>query len=310
MVNSDKKAIHKAAECIRRGGLVAFPTETVYGLGANALDPDAVRKIFRTKGRPQTSPLIVHVASVDQARELVTEWRRAADRLAARFWPGPLTLVLPKRPIVPDEVTAGLATVGVRMPAHPVALELIRAAGVPIAAPSANPFAGLSPTRAEHVRRQLRRQVDFILDAGSTPVGIESTVLSLVTEPPVILRPGMITQTEIETLIGPLGAAGPIRGAHPSPGMHRRHYSPSTPLILVSNGVLPHEGKGAYLWIRQPAAAAKAVLMPGDAQTYAARLYSTLHDLDREGWNWIAVEMPPDSSEWAGVRDRLSRAAS
>ncbi len=309
MPTPSPEAIREAAECIRRGGLVAFPTETVYGLGANVFDRSAVRRIYEVKARPPTSPLIVHVASVDQARELVTAWPAAADRLTARFWPGPLTLVLPKHRRVPEEATAGLPTVGVRMPAHAVALELIRAAGVPIAAPSANPFARLSPTQAEHVGGRLREQVDFILDAGSTPVGIESTVLSLATAPPSLLRPGVISQPEIESLVGPIVPAGPVEGAHPSPGMHPKHYAPVTPLVLVRNGALPVGGRGAYLWIRQPASAAKSVPMPEDARAYAARLYSTLHDLDCEGWDWIAVEAPPEGPDWAGIRDRLYRAA-
>ena len=186
------------------GKLVAFPTETVYGLGANALDAAAVDRIFAAKGRPLTSPLIVHVDSVDMARELVTRWPAAAEILAAKHWPGPLTLVLPKQARIPDIVTAGLPTVGLRVPAHPLALELIRRAGVPIAAPSANRFGQLSPTTAEHVRKSLGDAVDLILDGGSTSVGIESAVLSLAGDRPVLLRPGVIPVTELEALIGPV----------------------------------------------------------------------------------------------------------
>ncbi|MBI1741245.1 MAG: threonylcarbamoyl-AMP synthase, partial [Candidatus Koribacter versatilis] len=183
-----------AARILRAGRLVAFPTETVYGLGANALDPDAVARIYAVKGRPPTSPLIVHVASIEMAQSLVTTWPDAAHRLAHRFWPGPLTLVLDKKPTIPAIVTAGLPTVGLRMPAHPIALALIRAAGVPLAAPSANRFTQLSPTTADHVRRSLGSDVDYILDGGPCHVGIESTVLSLAGPQPVLLRPGGISR--------------------------------------------------------------------------------------------------------------------
>ncbi|MCP5111408.1 MAG: threonylcarbamoyl-AMP synthase, partial [bacterium] len=276
----------------RAGRIVAFPTETVYGLGANALDADAVRKIFAAKRRPSTSPVIVHVASVEAARELVTRWPDEATALTDSFWPGPLTLVLPKRPAVPDIVTAGLPTVGVRMPSHRVALELLRTAGVPIAAPSANPFTSLSPTEAGHVERLLEGQVDFILDGGETEVGIESTVLSLAEARPVLLRPGMVTQAQIEQLIGPVDLGRVEKPAHPSPGMHPRHYSPKTPLMLVSSGELPAQGRGAYLWISAPADSARTIQMPSDPEPYAARLYSVLHELDSESWDWIAVETP------------------
>lgn len=301
--------IERAAALIRAGRLVAFPTETVYGLGASALDEAAVRRIFEVKGRPATSPLIVHVDSIEMARGLAREWPQAAQVLAEKFWPGPLTLVLPRAASIPPVVTAGLDTVGLRMPAHPVALDLIRKAGVPIAAPSANRFSQLSPTTAEHVRQSLGNAVDMILDAGPTTVGVESTVLSLVGRPR-LLRPGMILRDQIEELIGRVEVAdrpqGP--GAHPSPGMHRRHYSPATPLLLVENGGLP-PGRGAYLWIRRPAQAARLVRMPAAAREYAAALYQILHELDAEGWDWIAVEKPPAAPEWEPVLDRLRRAA-
>jgi L-threonylcarbamoyladenylate synthase len=284
-------SVERAAGLIRAGRLVAFPTETVYGLGANALDAEAVARIFTAKGRPRTSPLIVHVDSIAMARELASEWSERAQLLAERFWPGPLTLVVPKRAVVPDIVTAGLATVGLRMPAHPLALELIRAAGVPIAAPSANRFTELSPTSAGHVPEAL---ADYMLDGGPAKVGIESTVLSLVGDA-VLLRPGVISVTEIERVIGPVGIAAEAgAGAHASPGMHERHYRPRTPLYL---GAGPGEGRGVVL------------AMPADAREYAAVLYERLHAADAGGWDWIAVAMPPDTPEWAGVRDRLMRAA-
>jgi L-threonylcarbamoyladenylate synthase len=287
--------VRHAAELIRAGRLVAFPTETVYGLGANALDPEAVARIFAAKGRPRTSPLIVHVDSIEMARTLASDWSAAADLLARRYWPGPLSLVVPKRPLVPDIVTAGLPTVGLRMPAHPLALELIRAAGVPIAAPSANRFTELSPTAAAHVPEAL---ADYTLDGGPARVGIESTVLSLV-DTPTLLRPGVISIIELEALIGPiLQAAAPVEGAHTAPGMHARHYRPATPLYLDT---VAREGKGIVLRMGHE--------MPADPQSYAAVLYETLHRLDTQSLDWIAIEPPPDTPEWAGILDRLRRAA-
>jgi L-threonylcarbamoyladenylate synthase len=299
-------ALAEAARLIRAGRLVAFPTETVYGLGANALDAAAVKRIFEVKGRPATSPLIVHVDSIEMARELASTWPWQAEELARAFWPGPLTLVLPKRALIPDMVTAGLDTVGLRMPSHPLALELIRAAGTPLAAPSANRFTQLSPTTAEHVRQGLGEAVDLVLDGGPTEVGIESTVLSLAGTPR-LLRPGMVSAAAIERVIGPLAEArAPSGEAHESPGMHRRHYRPATPLFLH----VPAAGRGAYLHIGHPVAGAANIGMPSGAGEYGARLYGTLHELDAQGFDWIAVEMPPDTPEWAAIRDRLRRAAS
>ncbi len=282
--------ITRAAELLRAGRLVVFPTETVYGLGANALDESAVRRIFEAKGRPLSSPLIVHVATIEMARGLARDWPENAERLARRFWPGPLTIIVPKRPHVPDVVTAGLPSVGLRMPAHPVAQALLEAAQIPIAAPSANRFTELSPTSAEHVPQGL---ADMVLDGGPCTVGIESTVISLAGPIPRILRPGMISQTEIERAIGPVESGA---GAE-SPGQHPRHYSPRTPIIL---GAPPAQGRGARLDFSS---------MPTDPAAYAERLYRVLHDLDREGYDWISIELPPDEPEWAGVRDRLTRAA-
>jgi L-threonylcarbamoyladenylate synthase len=301
MVSQDD--IRKAAKIIRAGRLVVFPTETVYGLGANALDASAVKKIYALKGRPGTSPLIVHVASVEQARALASEWSEDAEKLAREYWPGPLTLVVPKQPVIPDEVTAGLPTVGLRMPRHPVALELLRVAGVPIAAPSANRFTQLSPTTAEHVRRAFGAETPFLLDGGACDVGLESTVVAVGRDGLEVLRPGM---TFVEDAI----AGGESEeAAHRSPGQHKKHYSPQTRVLLVNDGRLPREGRGAYLWIEHEARAARVVRMPADPQGYAAQLYKQLHELDHQGLDWIAVELPPEAREWAAIRDRLTRAA-
>lgn len=269
---------------------MAFPTETVYGLGANALDEAAVRRIFEAKGRPTTSPLIVHVANIEMARGLAGEWSVQAELLANRFWPGPLTIIVPKKAVVPDLVTAGLPSVGLRMPAHPIAKALLEAAQIPIAAPSANRFTELSPTTAQHVPEGI---ADMVLDGGPCTVGIESTVVSLAGPTPRILRPGMVTRTQIEQVIGPVE----LGAGEESPGQHPRHYSPRTPVIL---GDSPHEGRGARLDFAS---------MPRDAAAYAERLYRVLHELDERGFDWISIELPPDSAEWAGIRDRLMRAA-
>jgi L-threonylcarbamoyladenylate synthase len=290
--------VEQAAALIREGKLVAFPTETVYGLGANALDAAAVERIFIAKSRPHTSPLIVHVDSIAMARRLAGEWPPSAAILAEHYWPGPLTLVVPKQKIVPDIVTAGLPTVALRMPAHPMALELIAAAGVPIAAPSANRFTELSPTAAGHVPASI---ADYVMDGGPARVGIESTVLSLAGTP-VLLRPGVIPLPEIEALIGPVRtSADPVEGAHASPGMHPRHYRPRTPLHFLKPSSQPPPGRGALLRIGRE--------MPADPRAYAAALYETLHRLDAQSLDWIAIEEPPETPEWAGVLDRLRRAA-
>lgn len=332
--------IDHAAQLLRAGRLVAFPTETVYGLGANALDADAVARIYAVKRRPPTSPIIVHVASIEMAQSLVAAWPENADRLARKFWPGPLTMVLPTahvgadasvRPAerssaalssahtIPLIVTAGLATVGLRMPAHPVALALIRAAGVPLAAPSANRFTQLSPTTAEHVRQSLGGDVDYILDGGPCQVGIESTVLSLAEPQPVLLRPGGISRQDLEAVIctgpgiGHIGTASdPGPGTHPAPGMHVRHYSPRTSLFLVPNGMLPEQGRGIYLQRTRPPnrSDVKMVQMPAAAADYAAALYEKLHEADEGNFDWIAVDVPPNTPEWEAVQDRLRRAAS
>ena len=227
------------------------------------------------------------------ARELALQWPDAAEKLARRFWPGPLTIVVPKQPTIPDIVTAGLPSVGLRIPAHPVAIALLQAAKIPLAAPSANRFMQLSPTTAEHVRSGLGDEVDMILDGGPCSIGIESTVISFAGPVPKILRPGTISKPDIEAVIGPVD----IGGGAESPGQHPRHYSPRTPVIL---GDSPEKGKGARLDFTN---------MPITPGAYAERLYSVLHDLDQQGLDWIAIEPPPDTPSWAGVRDRLNRAS-
>ena len=310
--------IDHAAALLRAGRLVAFPTETVYGLGASALDAEAVARIYAVKRRPATSPLIVHVSSIEMAKSLVSVWPETADRLARKFWPGPLTLVLAKSHVatssplmIPLLVTAGLPTVGLRMPAHPIALALIQAAGVPIAAPSANRFTELSPTTADHVRKSLGTEVDYILDGGPCDVGIESTVLSLAGPQPTLLRPGGISRAQLEAIIGPVASAPDIQsGAHPAPGMHPRHYSPRTMLYLVRNGKLPDQGQGLYLQHQHPPNRTNVAVeqMPQSAATYAAALYEVLHDADARNYSWIAVDLPPGTPEWEAVQDRLNRA--
>jgi len=304
--------IATAARLLRAGRLVAFPTETVYGLGANALDPEAVARIYAVKGRPPTSPLIVHVASVEMAGSLTTKWSDVADRLSSHFWPGPLTLVLEKQPAIPSIVTAGLSTVGLRVPAHPIALALIHAAGVPLAAPSANRFTQLSPTTADHVRRGLGSDVDLILDGGPCQVGIESTVISLAGPQPMLLRPGGIARADIEAIVGPIGVTSEVAGSHPAPGMHPRHYSPRTQLLLVQNGELPNHGVGIYLQRNHlPVRSDVAIVhMPSTPAEYAVALYGILHQADADGGDWIAVDLPPKTPEWEAIHDRLRRASS
>lgn len=294
-------SIQEAAERIRSGELAAFPTETVYGLGANALDAGAVAKIYAMKGRPATSPLIVHVSSIDMARALVTQWPPEAEQLARRYWPGPLTLVLPKKSAIPDIVTAGLPTVGLRMPDHAVALELIREARVPIAAPSANRFMQLSPTTAQHVIDAFGDEVP-VVDGGPCRVGIESTVVAITGGHLTLLRPGMIPFPQLELAATP-------EAAHPAPGMHERHYSPRTPLYLIAGPEKLPAGPGAYVWWRTPGKLNRLVQLPSNPAAYAARIYEVLHTLDREGLPWIAVETPPDEPAWAAILDRLRRAS-
>jgi L-threonylcarbamoyladenylate synthase len=323
VLNADSAAIAAAAELLGCGGLVAFPTETVYGLGANALDAVAVARIFAAKGRPATNPVIVHIADIGQVPLVAATWSDAAARLAERFWPGPLTLVLPKSAAVPDIVTAGGATVAVRVPVHPVALALLRAAGIPLAAPSANRSTELSPTTAEHVVRSLGGRIDMILDGGPTTGGIESTVLDLTADPPRLLRPGLVTPQQLEAVIGPIGrsdrsfadaSGSEIR----SPGMMAKHYAPRAPLELADDdgrlrtGALSRCGERVG-WLTWPGVADVSGTvrtdMPAGPAEYAARLYAALHELDAAGVDRIVVARPPDGDDWLAIRDRLRRAA-
>lgn len=318
------EGIRRAEEVLRAGGLVCFPTETVYGLGADALQGDAVARIFQAKGRPSNNPLIVHVADRERAKLLVTQWPEAAERLAERFWPGPLTLVLPRAPVVPDAVTAGGPTVGVRVPAHQVARALL-ASGLAIAAPSANRSMRLSPTTAAHVLRDLEGRVELILDGGATPGGIESTVVDLSSPQPRLLRPGLIAPAEIEAVVGALArpavSVEVATQALPAPGMLARHYAPRTPLECVEDdGVrrvkeLHAAGVKVGLVSHHPGfvsdvpAGVPVARMPGDVEGYAAALYAMLHLLDERGLERIVVALPPEGEEWLAVRDRLRRAA-
>ena len=303
LVRPPENEMERAAAAIRNGELVAFPTETVYGLGANALDPAAVAKIYAAKNRPYASPLIVHVADEAGARSVTAEWTDLAHALAARFWPGPLTMVIRKAEVVPDIVTAGLNTVGIRVPSHPVALDLLRRSRLPIAAPSANRFGEISPTTAQHVRSSLGDRVSIVLDGGPSEVGIESTVVALSRNPPAVLRPGMISLEALEAASGfRWGREVNLphiveEGPQPSPGLNLRHYAPRTPFYVLQPGARPPGGRGQILD------------MPHDLEQYAAQLYDRLHRADAGGWDWIAVEAPPEMPEWEGVRDRLRRAS-
>jgi L-threonylcarbamoyladenylate synthase len=327
IVTASPTSIANAAEILRRGGLVAFPTETVYGLGANALDAGAVARIFEAKGRPADNPIIVHLPEASMV-PIVADLRGLTPpgspgivhKLAERFWPGPLTLVLPKHPNVPDIVTAGGPTVAVRVPAHPIARALLEATQLPLAAPSANRSSKLSPTTAEHVKKSLEGRIDMILDGGPCPGGIESTVLDVTSDPPRLLRPGLITVERIESIIGPIRRFAPSDSTLPlaSPGLLNRHYSPQCPLeVAIDDGQARVEQLislglrvGWLTWPDVPElAAAVRIELPRDPVVYAARLYAALHDLDAAGVQHIVVARPPETNDWLAIRDRLRRAA-
>jgi L-threonylcarbamoyladenylate synthase len=312
--------IAQAAGILRSGGLVAFPTETVYGLGADATNPEAVRRIFAAKGRPPTNPLIAHVADIDTGKRYAAEWSDAAQTLAAVWWPGPLTLVVRKSAAIVDEATAGLDTVGLRVPDHPVALELLRTFGGVVAAPSANRSNRVSPTTAEHVRQELRDAVELVLDGGPCTVGIESTVLDLTTEVPTILRPGGVTRGHLEAILGRVeerGLVTSVTAAASSPGQHPIHYAPTTAAFRfeTSQRGLIHpqtEGQPNGMLILSPLVTFKKygpiIAMPNDPPQYQQHLYAVLRELDDMDLRAIYIEVPPDRPEWAAVRDRIIRA--
>lgn len=325
----DPDVIADAAARLRIGELVAFPTETVYGLGANALDASAVARIYAAKGRPSYNPVIVHVANAEAARSVVTAWPDAAERLAAAFWPGPLTLVLPKAADIPDAASAGLPLIGVRVPAHPIALALLRAARVPVAAPSANKSNQLSPTTAAHVMRGLADVDGIVLDGGPCEVGIESTVLDLSGEEPVLLRPGGVSVAALELVLGvavrqAVAATAPDAPRR-SPGALDRHYAPSAQVLIVpshdavalTTTIDSLRGQdrriGLLLWSDFDLPFGDDVLvrlLPAMAEPYAAALFATLHALDGARVSAIVVEAVPEVPAWDAVRDRLRRAAS
>jgi len=313
----DVERVHHAAEIIKRGGIVAFPTETVYGLGADAFNPLAVARIFEAKRRPYFDPLIVHVANPSDVEELVKGIPSNAKKLTKRFWPGPLTVVLLKREEVPDIVTAGLPSVAIRMPKHKMALSLIKLADCPIAAPSANLFGYSSPTTAEHVREQLGAQIDLILDGGPCEVGVESTIVSFLERKPKLLRPGGVSLEEIESIIGNVEVS-PTEETRPSaPGMLPRHYAPRTPITLdrhERNFSSYQDGKIGFLAFREPERSSKmdhieVLSKRGDLREAAANLFAAIRRLDALNLDLIVAEPVPEVGLGRAIMDRLRRAS-
>lgn len=307
------------AQQLRHGELVAVPTETVYGLAANAFDADACRKIFAAKGRPATDPLIVHIYARKQLDQ-ICQVNSSALRLAEAFWPGPLTLVLPKLPAVPDVVTAGKDSVAIRLPAHPVFRKLLRLAGVPLAAPSANPFGYVSPTTAEHVADGLGRRIKLILDGGSTEIGLESTIVDLRDERrPKLLRPGAITRGQLERVlhkrVAVIRRSASIRttAAQDAPGMLKRHYSPRTPVTLHRKLKVTGSANEAFVFFRKPSQAYPSNVAwldeRGDLAAAGRRLFATLRNLDARGFRRIHIELAPGKGLADAINDRLRRAA-
>jgi L-threonylcarbamoyladenylate synthase len=314
---NDNPTIHRAAEIIKEGGIVAFPTETVYGLGADAFNPLAVARIFEVKRRPYFDPLIVHVAKPSNAEELVKEIPSNAKKLIEKFWPGPLTVVLFKEEDIPDIVSAGFPTVAIRMPNHPMALALIKECKCPIAAPSANPFGYLSPTTAEHVRDQLGDQVDLILDGGPCPVGVESTILSFLEEKPKLLRPGGVSLEEIESIIGKVEISS-IEEKPSAPGMLPKHYAPRTPIVLDWNGKnLDRYGDRniGLLVLQEPRnnlrfRSVEVLSAKGDLREAAANLFAAIRRLDALNLDLIVARPIPETGLGRAIMDRLRRATS
>jgi L-threonylcarbamoyladenylate synthase len=316
-------AVQRAAELLRAGEVVALPTETVYGLAANALDADAVAQIYEIKDRPSHNPIIVHVASLEMARRCVANWPKLADKLAKAFWPGPLTLVLPRSEIIPDIVTADGSTVGVRWPSHPFIQAVIRECGFPLAAPSANLSNRVSPTNAGHVRQQLGDTVPLIVDGGQSQVGIESTVLDLSVSPPQVLRPGMIHAESLAAVVGNIEhrTSNIEHRTLKSPGLLRKHYSPKAKLVVLNwkddaelrahltpdTSHLTHII--AHTCIPSNENFAHVSVIPHDAEAFARAIYAELHRCDEAGAELIVVEAPPETAEWRAITDRLNRAA-
>ncbi|HEX3659649.1 MAG TPA: L-threonylcarbamoyladenylate synthase [Pirellulales bacterium] len=322
----EPEILARAAAVLRGGGVVAFPTETVYGLGAHALDPRAVVRIFEAKGRPAHNPLIVHVADVGEARQLAAGWPAAAERLAARFWPGPLSLVVERASIVPDVVTGGGSSVALRVPAHPVAWQLLRTSGLPLAAPSANPSTQVSATTAEHVMRHLAGRIEMVLDAGPSAGGLESTVVDVRSSPARLLRPGLVSREELEQTLGETidwsepqtaSSAGPLL----SPGMLLRHYAPRVPVDCTADdglarvcGLSDRGLRVGWLALGQPApgcwpSSTRTLWLPADPVLYAAGLYAALHELEASAIDRMVIALPPDTPAWHAIHDRLRRAS-
>lgn len=311
------QTLRVGAEFIKKGGLVAFPTETVYGLGACAFNAEAVTRIFEAKGRPLDDPLIVHVANKEQVERLSTNVSPLTRMLMDRFWPGPLTLVVPKSPSVPDIVTAGLPTVAIRLPANPWTRKFISLARTPIAAPSANAFGRTSPTSARHVIEQLTGRYDFLIDGGACRVGVESTVLSLVHPKPTILRPGGVTKEEIEALIGPVEATPwqvESKGAKPSPGLLTTHYAPRTPMIVSSDlRAYTKRRDVGLITLRKPHESVSGPVISlsprGDLREAAINLYRAMRELDQMNLALIVAEEMPQEGLGMAINDRLKRAS-
>lgn len=317
MVRASQTEIEQAVEALRAGELVVFPTETVYGLGANASNPAAVRKIFEVKGRPPDHPVIVHLDDPRYLHRWVSEVPAVAESLAAKFWPGPLTLILPKADNVNDIVTGGQNSIGIRIPSHPMAQQLLNAFGGGIAAPSANRYGRLSPTKPEHVRDELGDAVKVILDGGDSPIGLESTIVSCLDNQARLLRPGFITRSQLEQVVGPLVTGGPVPRA---PGDREVHYAPSTPLEIVSSDdlelrageIVAREEKVAVLAMRPPLQTQRHMTWINAGkkpEAYAHNLYNHLRTLDRTGCVRIFVQSLPPDERWAAILDRLQRAS-
>lgn len=318
-----KRFILTAAEALRRGGLVAFPTETVYGLGADALNANAVKQIFVAKGRPLDNPVIVHIASAVDLKALTSHVPERASLLIERFWPGPLTLILQKSPDVPNDVTGGLDTVAVRMPQNKIALALIKALGHPIAAPSANLSGRPSGTTAGHVLQDFAGKIDVILDGGPVAVGVESTVLDLSRKPPAILRPGAITQEDLEPFLGRVVMGRGAESAKRSPGMRYRHYSPRARVTLVEPGDEAaaarlvdqgvNEGKKVAVVASHfsPRGKTRAIvrIMPQNLEEYARRIFAVLRELDELAVDEMIIEKTEEKGIGVAIMDRLKRAA-